>query len=181
MNKNTKTARAVWRNHPKLKGKFHPEYPDDVQVLVHDGGPRLTDHRPELVWVRVTTCTGSVFKGTVLNQPKQLTSIQEGSVVAFLVPDGGQHPLMVTEKYLQERPDWIVHPCQQCGLTELFDAPSDLMRVVFPDLPDGSTMGIFTAFCGLCRGVQVVQHKDAQVEDLSHLGETKKKWWQFWK
>jgi hypothetical protein len=164
-----------------LKGKFHPEYPDDVQVLVHDGGPRLTDHRPELVWVRVTACTGSVFEGTVLNQPKQLTSIQEGSVITFLVPDDGQHPLMVTEKYLQERPDWIVYPCERCGLTELFDAPSDLMRVVFPDMPEGSIMEMFTAFCGACGGVQVVQYKDAQIEDLSQLGETRKKWWQFWK
>ena len=170
-----------WQNHPKLKDKLHPEYSDDVQVLVHDGGPRLTDHRPELVWVRVTACAGSVFKGTVLNRPQQLTSIQEGSDITFLVPDGGQHPLMVTGKYLQERPDWIVHPCQQCGLTDLFDPPSDLMRVVFPNMPEGLIMEMFTAFCGACGGVQVVQYKGAQIENHPQLGETQKKWWQFWK
>jgi hypothetical protein len=170
-----------WRKHPKLKGKFHPEYPDDVQVLVHDGGPRLTTHRPEGVWVRVTACAGSVFTGTVLNQPHQLTSVREGSTIKFIAPEGGQHPLMVTEKYLCERPNWIIHPCQKCGLTELFDPPSDLMRVVFPNVPEGSIMEMFTAFCGACGGVQVVQYRDAQIEEhpVSEAGQ--KKWWQFWK
>jgi len=172
---------SEWRDHQKLEGRFHPDYPDDIQVLVHDGGPRLTDHRPELVWVRVTASAGSVFTGTVLNQPQQLTSIQEGSVITFLMPDGGQHPLMVTERYLRERPDWVVHPCQQCGLTELFDAPSDLVRVVFPNMPQGATAKIFTAFCGACGGVQVVQHKDAQIDDHPQLGRRRKKWWQFWR
>ena len=36
-----------WRDHPKLKGRFHESYPDDLQVMAHDGGPRLTDSRPE--------------------------------------------------------------------------------------------------------------------------------------
>ncbi len=43
-----------WRNHPTLESRFHPEHPDDLEVLVHDGGPRMTDCRPELVWVTVT-------------------------------------------------------------------------------------------------------------------------------
>ncbi len=42
-----------WRGHPLLKGRFHPEYPDDLQVLIYDGGPRLSKHPPEVVWVRV--------------------------------------------------------------------------------------------------------------------------------
>jgi hypothetical protein len=171
-----------WRDHQKLKDKFHPEYPDDVQVLVHDGGPRLTHHCPELVWVRVTACAGSRFEGTVLNQPQQLNSIQEGSSITFLVPEGGRHPLMVTARYLEERPDWIVHPCRQCGLTELFDAPSDLMRVVFPNVPEGGFTEMFTAICGSCRGMQLVQHKDAfDEEGHPKSKEGERKWWQLWK
>jgi len=27
-----------WRNHPALVGRFHPEFYDDMQVYVHDGG-----------------------------------------------------------------------------------------------------------------------------------------------
>lgn len=168
-----------WRNHPGLKDKLHADFPDDVQVLVHDGGPHLTDHHLEVVWVRVTACDGSVFKGTVLNMPKQLTSIQQSSVINFLVPDGGEYPLMVTEKYLQERGDWIVHACKKCGLTELFDAPSDLIRVVFPDLSEASILNMFTSTCGACGGLQIVQHKNAQFEENLQMEEKKR--WQFWK
>ena len=170
-----------WQKHPKLKDRFHPGYPDDVQVLIHEGGLRLAEHRPELVWVRITAYAGSVYTGTVLNQPRQLASIPEGTAINFLVPDLGEYPIMVTEKYLQERSDWIVHPCDQCALTELFDAPSELMRVVFPNTPEDSIIEMFTAFCGACGGVQVVQHKDLEMKDHLQLEEANKKWWQFWK
>ena len=169
-----------WRDHPKLRGRFHPEYPDDVQVIVHDGGPRLTNHRPELIWVRITHWDGSLFHGTVLNQPEQLSSVLQGSEIQFLVPDGGEHPLMVTDKYLGERAFWIIQPCDKCGLSELFDAPSDLLRVVFRGAPPDSMMEMFTAFCGACGGVQLVQHRDAQLEEDS-LEQQEKKWWKFWK
>jgi len=58
------------RNHPKLHSRFHPEYPDDVQVIVHEGGPRITDRRPEVVWVRVIGVERDVFTGEVLNEPQ---------------------------------------------------------------------------------------------------------------
>jgi hypothetical protein len=64
---------------------------------------------------------------------------------------------MVTQKYLKERERWIVHPCDRCGLSDLFDAPSDLIAKVFPTLPSGGAMEKFTAFCGVCGGVQVVE------------------------
>jgi hypothetical protein len=170
---------AEWREHPKLRGRFHPDFPDDVQVLVHDGGPRLTDRRPELVWVRVTGCAGDVFTGRVLNQPHQLVTVSEGSVIQLLVPDRGEHPLLVTDKYLEERPEWDIEPCNRCGLSELLDAPSDLLRVVFPDTPEGTVMQVFTAFCGVCGGIQLVKQQGtgSEVPALPRP----KRWWQFWK
>jgi hypothetical protein len=171
-----------WRGHPKLRGRFHPEAPDDLQVLVHDGGPRLTDRRPELVWVRVTGGEGDVFTGTVLNQPHQLVSVAQGSAIRFLVPEGGEHPLLVTEKYLRERPDWeVAVPCNRCGLTELFDAPSDLRRAVFPHLPKDFVQVAFTAFCGACGGTLLVKHKGAGGDAPAPEPPPRKKWWQFWK
>lgn len=169
-----------WRNHPKLRGRLHSEHPDDVQVLVHDGGPRVTSHGPELVWVTIVRWDGDVFRGTVLNQPEQLSSVCRGGEVQFLVPESGEHPLMVTDKYLRERADWIIQPCDKCGLSELFDAPSDLIRILFPDTPPDAAVESFTVFCGACGGVQVVQHKDAQLEEDS-IEQQQKKWWQFWK
>lgn len=148
-----------WRDHPKLIGRFHPDYPDDVQVMVHDGGPRLTTHHPEVVWVNITGCDGDIFRGIVLNQPHQLTSVTANAEILFIVPDSGEYPLLVTEKYLQERSEWIIHPCNQCGLSELLDAPSDLIRAVFPNQPTDAVMNAFTAFCGVCGGVQIVQNQ----------------------
>jgi hypothetical protein len=175
-----------WREHPKLRGRFHPEFPDDLQVLMHDGGPRLTDRRPELMWVRVTGGEGDVFSGRLLNRPHQLVSVAEGNEIRFLVPEGGEHPLRVTEKYLRERPEWVILPCNKCGLTELLDAPSDLIRVVFPRAAEGGSMGMFTAFCGNCGGIQVVRHRDfEQGSDgeppPAEAARPAKKWWQFWK
>jgi hypothetical protein len=95
-----------WRDHPKLRGRFLAEYPDDLQVIVHDGGPRLTSHRPELIWVRITRGDGNLFRGRVLNQPEQLSSVSQGSEIQFLLPGGGEYPLMVTDRYLGERGFW---------------------------------------------------------------------------
>jgi hypothetical protein len=173
---------GTWRTHPKLAGRFHPEYPDDLQVLVHDGGPRLTQNRPELVWVRVIGIAGDVFRGQVLNQPHNLKSVRQGSTIQFVVPDGGQPPILVTDKYLQERGAWIIHPCRKCGLSELFDAPSDLLRVVFPNMPAGAQMSMFTSFCPQCGGVQGVQARNQPPasEEPATPPAPKRPWWRFW-
>jgi hypothetical protein len=186
-----------WRRHPSLQGRFHPDFPDDLQVIVHDGGPRLTKRRPELAWVRVSQGNGEddVFHGRLLSQPKQLETVSEGDEIQFVAPEGGEHPLMVTSKYLCERPDWVIGPCRKCGLTELFDAPSDLIRVVFPNIPPGAVLRAFTAFCGICggAGVQLVRHKSAPPEierpvppadpapaAVGVASDQPKSWWRFW-
>jgi len=147
-----------WRQHPKLIGRMHADYPDDLQVMIHDGGSRLTSHHPEVVWVNITKCDGNIFTGKVLNQPNQLTSVSKDSEILFIMPDSGQYPLLVTEKYLQERSEWLIQPCNKCGLSELFDPPSELIRVIFPNTPTNSVINMFTTFCGVCGGIQGVQH-----------------------
>jgi len=158
--------KTPWREDPKLRTRFHPDFPDDIQVLVHDGGLRTTDKRPEVVWVRVTDGCSPWYVGTVLNQPLDLLSVHQGSTIHFVVPQGGEYPLMVTEQYIRERPDWLIEPCQRCGLTELFDAPSKLIEITFPDpVPDPPAsekcpvMIIFSTFCGFCGGTLVVSSR----------------------
>jgi len=172
-----------WREHPKLKGRFLPDHPDDLQVFVHDGGPRISSHPAELVWVSVTEIDGDLFRGRVLNQPHKLKSVKAGSPIRFMMPDGAPHPIMVTEKYLRERVGWRIHPCQKCGLSELFDAPSDLIRVVFPNQPKDVVMSMFTAFCPLCRGVQGVEllgeSLPTETSDTP-VQSAKRPWWKFW-
>ncbi len=173
-----------WREHAKLKGKFLPDHPDDLQVFVHDGGPRITRNPAEAVWVTVTGADGEVFRGRVLNQPHNLRAVRQGSEIKFVVADGAEFPIMVTDKYLRERGAWVFHPCQKCGFAELFDAPSDLIRVVFPNTRPDAQMCMFTTFCPLCGGVQGVEAKDdpaATDSGPAYLTQAAKSpWWKFW-
>jgi hypothetical protein len=175
---------ANWRIHPKLGGRFHPDFPDDLQVIVHEGGPRLAKARPELIWVRVTDGEDDLFTGTILNQPVGLTSVAAGSSIRFLVPKGGDYPLMVTEKYLRERPHWNIRACDKCGLTELLDAPSDLVRAVFSPLRPREVTVSFTALC-LCGGILVVGAAGFDEEEEASPGpevpHQQTGWWKTWR
>jgi hypothetical protein len=158
-------SQSPWRGHPKLQGKFHPEYPDDIQVVVHDGSARFSPHPPELVWVRMTGMNGDVFQGKVLNQPHNLQSVQQGSILLF-VAGGGQYPVLVTEKYLAERGNWIIEPCSVCGFSEMFDAPSDFQRAAFPNAPQGAgVMAMSTVRCPMnCNGMLMLRARGLEPE-----------------
>lgn len=149
----------VWRTDPQLAGRFHPEYPDDLQVIVHDGSPRLTPNRPEVVWVTVTGYDGQFYRGVVLNQPHQLVSVRANDEIAFKVVPSVPHPVYLSAKYLGERPNWNIRPCDKCGFSDLFDAPSDLIAKIFPNLPADQGMMMFSTFCPLCGGVLIVRDK----------------------
>jgi len=160
-----------WRTDPLLVGRFHPDYPDDIQVTVQDGGPRLTKHVPESMWVRVTGQAGKAYRGTLLNKPHNLTSVREGDEILFLAGPKGIDPFRVTPKYMQERKRWHILPCRKCGMPELFDAPSDLIAVIFPKLTGRKDIEEmkFTCFCQLCGGVQLVSDKPIKGwDDRSH-------------
>lgn len=134
--------------------------------MVHDGGPRFSSEPPELVWMTVTGMAGKAYRGKLLNQPHGLKSVKQGDELLFLAVAGAEHPFLVTEKYLAEREEWVVEPCSKCGFAELFDAPSDLVKKVFPNIGDNPNekMEAFTAFCPICRGVQVVHQRGLEGE-----------------
>jgi hypothetical protein len=155
-----------WREFPLLKNRLHPDYPDDIQVIVHDGGPRITNHPPELVWVRITKYRDGVFVGTVLNAPHNLTTVKEGDSILFLVTNDCQYAFRVTPRYLTERKKWRIIACDKCGFSELFDPPSQLIAKIFPHLPPDATSEAFTSFCPLCGGIQIVADINLKDEDL---------------
>ncbi len=152
-----------WRDNPKLKMRFHSsEFPDDIQVVIHDGGRRLTDIAPECVWVRIAGCTDGIYNGSIINTPYQLKSVMQGSKILFVEPSSDNtFPLMVTEKYLSEKPDWIIAPCQKCGSQEILDAPSELIEILFQSSPTDEAIETFTTFCVFDGGVQSVLRKPA--------------------
>ncbi len=146
-----------WRRDPALRGRFHPRFPDDLQVLVHDGEPRRTGKRTEVCWVRVGADLGPapagggrLLAGVLLNQPHARTTIHAGDALRFLSAPGGAHPLLVTDAYLAERAAWELEPCPSCGLAEALDPPSVMARTRFPDLDADALPVMFTAHCAAC-------------------------------
>lgn len=154
------TSKAPWRTDPDFAGMFHADFPDDLQVILHEGGPRITEARPELVWVRVVEKQSEAYRGLLLNQPQQLPSYKEGDAILFRATNAGNSPVAVTTQYLRERSAWEITPCDKCGMPELFDPPSDLITRIFPDMPADGEMEMFSTFCPLCGGVQIVTKEE---------------------
>jgi hypothetical protein len=171
-----------WRTDPALAGAFHPEHPDDCQVVVHDGEPRRTQRRPEACWVTTTALHAKVtlpqsphrgaagrqlepqavawrehvvYRGVLLNQPHHLAQ-RAGDGVLFLVVPGLPHPLQVSDAYLAERARWAFAPCDRCGADQALDPPSVMAATRFPGTPAGSAPVAFTAFCP-CGGTMMLQ------------------------
>ncbi len=160
-------AHGPWRTDPGLRGRFHPQYPDDLQVLVHDGEPRRSGKRTEVCWVRVVAAVDAdegLYEGELLNQPHQLVTVKAGDRVRFLGRAGGKHPLYVTPEYLTERVGWDIQPCPSCGLKECLDPPSVMARTRFADATGTGTEipVMFTAHCAVCGPphAQVLQRRD---------------------
>lgn len=163
---------APWHEDPLLAGKFHAQYPDDIQTYVHDGDPRRQRRGPELCWVRILTTdrgptrqvsaayepSRHVYVGELLNQPHTLTSVKKGDRIKLISVHGLPHPLHVTDAYLAEREAWRITPCDRCGASECFDPPSVMARVRFPDLPEGAELAVFTSICSHCGGIQELAH-----------------------
>ena len=162
---------TFWRDDPALKGRFHPEYPDDLQVLVHEGSFRFTDTKPEVVWARVfalleiTTNEGrkaQAYKAILLNQPNHLKTLKVGQEILFVAHVGYQHAIRITHDYLADRASFDIEPCDKCGLPETFDPISKLSAHTFPDakkLVDEGNFQLFSSFCPMCGGVMIVRHK----------------------
>jgi len=167
-----------WNKHPKLITRFHQDYPDDLQIIMHDGGPRLSDLKPELIWVRIVEeINKDHFKAQLLNAPLNFDQFSVSDYIQFVVPESGDYPISVSDKYIEERPFWIIQPCDKCGNSELFDPPSELIKQVFPTIDEPNQIESFTSFCAVCGGIQVVKRKETAI----HSKEKKKKWWHLWK
>jgi hypothetical protein len=64
------TRWGAWRDDPRLAGRFHPEFPDDLRVVVGDtlDGSSVW----EVVWVSLRSCDDLGCRGALLNQPDRV-------------------------------------------------------------------------------------------------------------
>ena len=151
-----------WHSDAELQGRFHPDAVDDVEVVIHDGHPGMSGRTPERAWVRIYDKRGRVYRGTLLNQPFTLTTVSKGDDVLFVAPPGCQYLIRVSEQYLAERDNWDIQPCNQCGLTETFDPPSEMLKNTQVPPEYHAQVPQITAPCPLCPGTQILLRKGAQ-------------------
>jgi len=160
---NDLTSPKYWRNDPLIKTRYPlADYPDDIQVLVHEGGRRKTKVQPELMYVRTTGRSGEYFKGTIINEPALLRTLKKGSVIIYKIDTGTKYPIRVFETFIREKKDWEITPCEKCGFTELFDPPSEIIMIKFPDLKPGESIEAMALLCDLCGGLQTITNKNFQ-------------------
>ena len=171
---------TAWRSDPDLRARFHPQYPDDLQVIVHDGEPRRTQRAAEACWVRVTGVAGTlrsptasadatqpvppqamqwtertIYSGTLLNAPHQLATVRQGDTIHFIHAPGLPHVLAITDAYQRERPQWCFVPCNKCGADQTLDPMTTMAQTRFPGTPAGSAPIAFTSFCP-CGGTMML-------------------------
>jgi hypothetical protein len=67
-----------WRSDPRFAGRFHPDYPDDLRVVVGaiDRGQLFY----EVVWVSLRRCDDVGCQGTLLNQPERVPLAMDSQV-----------------------------------------------------------------------------------------------------
>lgn len=196
-----------WRTDPALQGRFHAQFADDLQVMVHDGEPRRTKKPPEACFVRVTGVVGAlripsappdapppvdpavltfterpIYRGTLLNQPHNLTSVRQNQAIDFVTAPGLPHPLQVTAEYLRERPQWVITPCNGCGGDQTLDPMTTMAKTRFPNTPAGMAPLAFSAICP-CGGTMLLAMTN--LPPPAHPAPSakpsgSKPWWKFW-
>lgn len=98
---------APWRTDPRLAGRFHPEYPDDIQVgLLDPAAPGRQNG--ELLWVRVIAMDSASgqFLGYSLNQPFQVKGLNAGDNLVLRWDPKEQVPIAVDRGQGAGRAGW---------------------------------------------------------------------------
>lgn len=119
---------AIWHDDVDLKGRFHPQHPDDLQVVVHEGSFRFTDTKPEVMWAHVVARlewthqsgeNGYAYRAVLLNQPHQLKTLKQNDEILFVAKQSYKLPIRVTHEYIMQRAFYDIRlvtsvVCQNC-------------------------------------------------------------------
>jgi hypothetical protein len=166
----------TWREHPQIKHLFRPGKPDSLPVLVHDGGPTVSDLRPEALLVTVSWEKNDVFTAAIEQAPRTVKSVGAADQIFFVMPSAGTKlPIRVTQAYIRELREWDIVPCPQCGMDHLFDCPSSLAR-------KAGGGDAFDTPCPMCKTEMTVCKKPPEPKRApSAPPPPEKKWWEVWK
>lgn len=149
----------VWREHPKIKDKFHPRHPDDLKAIFFF--PEI--RRAEAMWVRLINTDDEIggYRGLLLNQPQSAKEPKVQSLVTIRSVMGVQEPVYISPIMRQNWREWRSR-CRGCGFDLIFEPIEEMTKRAFPPLPPGTQLQTFTARCLLCAETIVVEHKDLE-------------------
>lgn len=150
----------AWRSDPALRGRFHPQCPDDLEGLLFFPLARQV----ERVWIRLESVDAAIggYAGQLLNTP-HAPPAQHGSValaagkpVGLRVTPGSKDPIVIPPDV---RANLLAFrgACEACGWDLLLEAAESVWRRQFPDAPAGASPVAFTTRCAMCGGTQALE------------------------
>ena len=89
---------APWRTDPRLARRFHPDFKDDIQVVVPNPDS-ANGKRREVIWVRMLAADSATgrFLAYSLNEPDDLRGLHEGDNLVFTW-DAKGYPVALTSE-----------------------------------------------------------------------------------
>lgn len=145
-----------WQRDPALAGRFHPSYPNDLEVRFYFAEQQTL----EKMWVRTTGVDEEIggYVAVLVNRPHtDATGLAPGASVAYRVAAGMPDPIWVTPAMRANLASWSSR-CERCGFDMLLLPAEDLIRRQF-ELPPGTVMEAFTTRCLACGEGMVVRKR----------------------
>lgn len=150
---------SPWHGDPDLQGLFHPDCPDDVEVLFFFPHKRVK----EKMWVRLQQIRPDIggYQGELLNSSYTLNALTKGRQIMLRKSPGLPAPFYLTPEMLENQRDWDIH-CTSCGFDAVFRPIGELASMQFPDAPDGALPVAFTTRCPLCKDTMTLELKETK-------------------
>ncbi len=143
-----------WRTNPVLRGRFHPEHPDDIEANFL----QLRQRTIERMWGQLHAPIEDLgFVGKLLNSSQLVPDLASG--VDVLVRPSTSHPPLVFVPVVaaENLRDWS-STCGVCGFELVLIPMQELIRMQFPNAPPNSLPERFTTRCAMCESaMQVVR------------------------
>lgn len=147
---------GAWTKDPYFKGRFHPQFPNDVQGVFFFPASR----KAEQMWVRLEreTPVAGTYEGALLNTAHLEPTLKEGTRVRLRGAEGASGPVWVSDVTAQNLATWDAR-CEACGFDLVLEPVEVLIARSFPDSPAGTVFEALTTRCAMCRQTQVLQQK----------------------
>jgi len=151
-----KPKQQGWHVDPFFAGRFHPEYPSDLEVLFF----LPASQKVEQMWVQLDrVASEGTYEGTLLNTSHFEPTLTQGTRVTVRGAKGAKGPLWVSPSMQANAAGWT-SVCQSCGFDALFEPVQALVARTFPDAPPGAEMLNFTTRCPMCNETMLVGKRE---------------------